>query len=145
MKTNRFLITSLLTGVLFGLGMVISGMTDPSRVIGFLDIAGQWDSSLLWVMVGAIGVFMPAYFGVIKKQSQPRYSTVFQLAKSTQIDKRLLIGATIFGLGWGAVGVCPGPAVSSLLIGNHDIWVFVAFMLAGLGVTHALLAIAERR
>ncbi len=145
MKTNRFLITSLLTGVLFGLGMVISGMTDPSRVIGFLDIAGQWDSSLLWVMVGAIGVFMPAYFGVIKKQSQPRYSTVFQLAKSTQIDKRLLIGATIFGLGWGAVGVCPGPAVSSLLIGNHDIWVFVAFMLVGLGVTHALLAIVERR
>ena len=145
MKTNRFLITSLLTGVLFGLGMVISGMTDPSRVIGFLDIAGQWDSSLLWVMVGAIGVFMPAYFGLIKKQSQPRYSTVFQLAKSTQIDKRLLIGATIFGLGWGAVGVCPGPAVSSLLIGNHDIWVFVVFMLAGLGVTHVLLAIAERR
>lgn len=134
MNTFLFRFTSLVTGLLFGLGMVISGMADPTKVIGFLDVAGAWDPSLMFVMGGALLVFMPAYFIVIKPKAKPLNASSFSLANNPHLDSRLISGAVIFGLGWGIAGICPGPAVSSLALGNRDVWVFFVAMLVGLFV-----------
>ncbi|EKO3926840.1 YeeE/YedE family protein [Vibrio metschnikovii] len=134
MNTFLFRLTSLVTGLLFGLGMVISGMADPTKVIGFLDVAGAWDPSLMFVMGGALLVFMPAYFIVIKPKAKPLNTSSFSLANNPHLDSRLISGAVIFGLGWGLAGICPGPAVSSLALGNRDVWVFFVAMLMGLFV-----------
>lgn len=134
MNTFLFRLTSLVTGLLFGLGMVISGMADPTKVIGFLDVAGAWDPSLMFVMGGALLVFMPAYFIVIKPKAKPLHASSFSLANNPHLDSRLISGAVIFGLGWGLAGICPGPAVSSLALGNRDVWVFFVAMLMGLFV-----------
>ncbi|EKO3659361.1 YeeE/YedE family protein [Vibrio sp. V31_P5A7T61] len=134
MNTFLFRLTSLVTGLLFGLGMVISGMADPTKVIGFLDVAGAWDPSLMFVMGGALLVFMPAYFIVIKPKAKPLNASSFSLANNPHLDSRLISGAVIFGLGWGLAGICPGPAVSSLALGNRDVWVFFVAMLVGLFV-----------
>lgn len=134
MNTFLFRFTSLVTGLLFGLGMVISGMADPTKVIGFLDVAGVWDPSLMFVMGGALLVFMPAYFIVIKPKAKPLNALSFSLANNPHLDSRLISGAVIFGLGWGLAGICPGPAVSSLALGNRDVWVFFVAMLTGLFV-----------
>ncbi|EKO3582219.1 YeeE/YedE family protein [Vibrio metschnikovii] len=134
MNTFLFRLTSLVTGLLFGLGMVISGMADPTKVIGFLDVAGAWDPSLMFVMGGALLVFMPAYFIVIKPKAKPLNASSFSLANNPHLDSRLISGAVIFGLGWGLAGICPGPAVSSLALGNRDVWVFFVAMLMGLFV-----------
>ncbi|PXA73641.1 YeeE/YedE family protein [Vibrio sp. 11986-1-5] len=134
MNTFLFRFTSLVTGLLFGLGMVISGMADPTKVIGFLDVAGAWDPSLIFVMGGALLVFMPAYFIMIKPKAKPLNASSFSLANNPHLDSRLISGAVIFGLGWGLAGICPGPAVSSLALGNRDVWVFFVAMLTGLFV-----------
>ncbi|EKO3565334.1 YeeE/YedE family protein [Vibrio metschnikovii] len=134
MNILLFRLTSLVSGLLFGIGMVISGMADPTKVIGFLDVAGAWDPSLMFVMGGALLVFMPAYFIVIKPKSKPLNASSFSLANNPHLDSRLISGAVIFGLGWGLAGICPGPAVSSLALGNRDVWVFFVAMLMGLFV-----------
>ncbi len=139
MNTLLFRLTSLLAGVLFGIGMVISGMADPAKVIGFLDVAGNWDPSLMFVMGGALMVFMPAYFFVIKSKQKPLNAEEFCLAKNKTIDNRLLGGAAIFGLGWGIAGICPGPVVSSLALGNSGAWIFFAAMMVGLGAMNLLI------
>ncbi|MDN3716080.1 YeeE/YedE family protein [Vibrio breoganii] len=126
-----FKFISIIAGVLFGLGMAISGMVDPVKVIGFLDIAGNWDPSLAFVMGGGLGVFLPVYFLVIKKQPKPLVAETFSVSKSSLIDSRLLVGAGLFGIGWGLVGICPGPVVSSLGTGNIQAWMFLVAMLAG--------------
>ncbi|EHW0635873.1 YeeE/YedE family protein [Vibrio vulnificus] len=146
-KMNNFVfrLTSLMAGILFGLGMAISGMTDPNKVIGFLDIAGQWDPSLMFVMGGALAVFMPGYFLLIRKQQKPLNAEVFCLASQQTIDKRLVAGATIFGIGWGLAGICPGPAVASLGLGNIQIVLFFAAMMVGLGVTNLLICFKNAR
>ncbi|WP_375321129.1 DUF6691 family protein [Aliivibrio logei] len=136
MTTLLFRIVSLFSGLLFGIGMVISGMADPQKVTGFLDITGLWDPSLMFVMGGALLIFMPAYFLLIKPKEKPINAEEFCLSSNTQIDKRLVIGAAIFGLGWGIAGVCPGPAVSSFALGNMDVIVFFIAMMAGLAITH---------
>ena len=138
MNNVLFRLVALISGVLFGLGMVISGMADPQKVIGFLDIVGQWDPSLMFVMGGALLVFMPAYFLLIKPKSKPVNAEEFCLSTNTTIDKRLVTGAAIFGLGWGIAGVCPGPVVSSLALGDMDVIVFFIAMIAGLGITHKM-------
>ncbi len=145
MNRLAFRLTSMLAGVLFGLGMVISGMADPAKVLGFLDVAGAWDPSLMFVMGGALAVFMPAYFLLIKPQQKPLYAEQFNLAKSQTIDRRLVSGAVIFGLGWGIAGICPGPVVSSLALGNSGAWVFFACMMVGLGATNLSICIANRK
>ncbi|MEH0664788.1 YeeE/YedE family protein [Vibrio scophthalmi] len=140
-----FRLTSLLAGVLFGMGMVVSGMADPNKVLGFLDIAGQWDPSLMFVMGGALMVFMPSYFLLIKPKNKPLAAQTFCLAKSKQIDGRLISGAALFGVGWGLAGVCPGPAMASLGLGNVGVWIFFASMMVGLGATNLMICYKNSR
>lgn len=123
---------AVVAGVLFGLGMMISGMVDPHRVIGFLDITGAWDPSLMFVMGGALAVFMPMYLLVIKKRTAPVCSERFRLSNNHMIDKKLMGGAALFGLGWGIAGICPGPAVTSISGLNPSMLVFIAAMLLGM-------------
>ncbi|CAH0527724.1 hypothetical protein CTH30272_01369 [Allocatenococcus thiocycli] len=131
MNNTIFLITALVSGVLFGMGMAVSGMIDPAKVVGFLDISGNWDPSLAFVMGGALAVFMPSYFLLIKPRKQSVSGAEMCTPTNTKIDARLLSGAAIFGLGWGLAGICPGPAVASLALGNVSIILFFVAMLAG--------------
>ncbi|WP_243978153.1 YeeE/YedE family protein [Vibrio natriegens] len=131
MNNTIFRITALVSGVLFGMGMAVSGMIDPAKVVGFLDISGNWDPSLAFVMGGALAVFMPSYFLLIKPRKQSVSGAVMCTPTNTKIDARLLSGAAIFGLGWGLAGICPGPAVASLALGNVSIVLFFVAMLAG--------------
>ncbi len=124
-------LTEFAVGLIFGIGLILSGMTDPSKVIGFLDLAGSWDPSLAFVMGGAIlvGVFA---FAFAKKRTTSFLGGALHLPKSTAIDKRLVIGGLVFGAGWGLAGFCPGPALVSLGAGQPKAAVFVLAMLAGM-------------
>ena len=124
-------ISEFFVGLLFGLGLILSGMTDPSKVIGFLDIFGLWDPSLALVMRGAIAVGFFA-FALAKKRTVNFLGGALHLPKSSQIDKPLVIGAVLFGAGWGLAGFCPGPALVSLVSGQIKAAAFVVFMLAGM-------------
>jgi uncharacterized membrane protein YedE/YeeE len=119
------------SGALFGMGMVISGMADPAKVIGFLDITGAWDPSLAFVMGGALAVFVPAYLLLIKPRSESVFGDEIVCPTSKTIDKKLVGGAALFGIGWGLLGVCPGPAVASLFTGSIQVLLFIAAMLVG--------------
>ena len=133
-------ISEFAVGLLFGIGLILSGMTDPGKVIGFLDLAGAWDPSLALVMGGAIlvGVFG---FALAKKRTTTLLGGVMQLPSSNDIDKRLLAGSLLFGVGWGLAGFCPGPAIVSLGSGQPKAAVFVLAMLVGM----ALFEWSERR
>jgi uncharacterized membrane protein YedE/YeeE len=126
-------ISEFLVGLLFGLGLLLSGMTDPGKVIGFLDLSGIWDPSLAFVMGGAIAVGFFA-FTVAKKRTQSFLGGALHLPTSNQIDKRLVIGSALFGAGWGIAGFCPGPALVSMAGGQPKAAVFVAAMLVGMVV-----------
>ena len=126
-------ISEFLVGLLFGLGLILSGMTDPGKVLGFLDIAGIWDPSLALVMGGAIAVGFFA-FAIAKKRTVNFLGGALHLPKSNQIDKPLVIGAMMFGAGWGLAGFCPGPAIVSLASGQIKAAMFVVFMLVGMQV-----------
>jgi uncharacterized membrane protein YedE/YeeE len=128
----RFL-ASLASGLLFGLGLVISGMINPAKVLGFLDIAGAWDPSLALVMVGALIVAAPSYW-LANRMHKPLCGTEFAPPARTVIDRQLIGGALLFGIGWGLVGYCPGPALASLGIGGGRTLLFIAAMLAGMAV-----------
>ncbi|KAB8057972.1 YeeE/YedE family protein [Janthinobacterium sp. FT14W] len=134
------LVLSLLSGLVFGLGLIVSGMGNPAKVLGFLDLAGAWDPSLALVMGGAIGVAMPAFW-LARRRSTALLGEPMQLPVSRRIDGRLLLGSVAFGAGWGIAGFCPGPALVSLLAGQPKAWIFVAAMLAGM----ALFEVLERR
>lgn len=124
---------ALLAGLVFGLGLIIGGMTNPAKVLGFLDITGDWDPSLAFVMIGAIAVGFFAF----REARQRTWSVLglsIDLPERTNIDRPLIIGALLFGIGWGLSGFCPGPAVASVLIGGSAVWIFVACMLAGMGL-----------
>lgn len=140
-----FRLTSLAAGFLFGMGMIISGMADPNKVIGFLDVAGAWDPSLAFVMGGALMVFMPSYFLLIKPKQKPVVAEEFCMSKHKNVDGRLVAGAVLFGLGWGLAGICPGPAMSSLALGNMGVWIFFASMMVGLGATNLLICLKNSR
>jgi|ERR1051326_4044438 uncharacterized membrane protein YedE/YeeE len=124
-------LAGLLAGLVFGLGLVISHMIDPAKVLGFLDLAGRWDPSLALVMVGAIPVAAIGY-RAMRGQAAPLLDTRFFAPTRTRIDRPLVIGAALFGIGWGLVGFCPGPALASLVLGRWQSWVFVAAMLVGM-------------
>lgn len=126
------LLTSLFAGVLFGLGMAISGMVDPARVTGFLDLAGAWDPSLAFVMGGALLVFMPGYFLLVKPRRQSVLGEPIAAVTAPRLDRRLIGGAALFGIGWGLVGICPGPALSLISSGQPMIMLFIAAMVAGI-------------
>ena len=127
------LLASLLAGLVFGLGLIVSGMANPAKVLGFLDLAGAWDPSLAFVMVGAIGVAAIA-FRVARGRSSTLLGTAMKLPTSRTIDKRLLGGSLLFGIGWGVAGFCPGPALVALGMGEMKAVVFVLAMLVGMGL-----------
>lgn len=125
---------ALVAGALFGFGLVLSGMTQPTKVIGFLDVFGRWDASLMLVMAGAIAVHLPVY-RLIRGRSSPLFAERFALPTRRDLDAKLLSGAVLFGLGWGLGGFCPGPGVVSLGGGGLSVAVFVAAMLIALFAT----------
>lgn len=118
-------------GLLFGLGLIVSGMADPAKVLGFLDLAGAWDPSLAFVMGGAIGVGVIA-FARARKMQQALLGQPMQLPTATRIDRRLILGSLLFGVGWGIAGICPGPALVLLGEGERKGMAFVPAMLAGM-------------
>jgi uncharacterized membrane protein YedE/YeeE len=120
-----------LSGLLFSLGLIVSGMINPAKVIGFLDLFGQWDPSLAFVMAGAVAVTSVGYRFILK-QERPRFASTFTLPTRTDIDAPLLIGPALFGFGWGLVGLCPGPALAALTAAPKSIWVFFVSMLVGM-------------
>ncbi|KQT41161.1 MULTISPECIES: DUF6691 family protein [unclassified Methylophilus] len=124
---------ALIAGLVFGLGLIIGGMTNPAKVLGFLDVAGDWDPSLAFVMIGAIAVGFFA-FRDAKQRKWSELGVSIDLPERTNIDQPLVIGAVLFGIGWGLAGFCPGPAVAAMLIGGSQVWIFVASMLAGMGL-----------
>jgi hypothetical protein len=127
------LIASLVSGVLFGAGLALSGMTDPAKVLGFLDIAGRWDPSLLFVLGGAVGVTAIA-FRIVLRRPRPALDARFHLPSQKDIDPALVFGSALFGIGWGLSGYCPGPAVALLAAPGSDAVSFLAAMLAGVAL-----------
>jgi uncharacterized membrane protein YedE/YeeE len=125
------LLAALLSGLLFGLGLTVSGMINPAKVLGFLDFAGQWDPSLALVMVSAIPIAALG-FAAGRGRQAPLYAPTFSGPAMSRVDARLVSGAVLFGIGWGLAGFCPGPALSSLGFGGWRVLVFVAAMLAGM-------------
>jgi len=123
-------LSSLISGIIFGFGLTISGMINPAKVLGFLNIFDAWDPSLMFVMIGAILIFSPLYF-IFKRKSRPIFAKIFIIPSKKNIDKNLIIGASMFGAGWGLVGLCPGPAISAISFLNTNIYLFVLFMFIG--------------
>ncbi|MFZ5522183.1 MAG: DUF6691 family protein [Pseudomonadota bacterium] len=133
-------IASLLAGLVFGLGLMTSGMADPAKVLGFLDVAGAWDPSLMLVMVGAVGVGLVA-FALARRRTVSWLGASMRLPTAQGIDRRLVGGSLLFGVGWGLAGFCPGPALVALGMGERQALVFVAAMLAGM----VLFELLDRR
>ncbi len=126
-------LVALLTGLVFGLGLIVSGMFNPAKVLGFLDVAGAWDPSMALVMMGAVAVSAVG-FGVARKRSRAYLGQPMDLPKSTRIDRRLIGGSLAFGVGWGLAGFCPGPALVVLGTGDAKTLVFSLAMVAGMGL-----------
>jgi uncharacterized membrane protein YedE/YeeE len=134
------ILMALITGLVFGIGLIVAGMTNPAKVLVFLDLAGRWDPSLALVMAGAILVALPA-FRVAARRRQSLLGEPMRLPSATRIDRRLVLGSLAFGAGWGLAGFCPGPALASLATGAVQPLIFCAAMLAGMGIFELL----ERR
>lgn len=135
-------LTAFLAGLLFAAGLGVGGMTRPSKVLAFLDVTGNWDPSLAFVMLGAIAVHAPTLRWILRRHA-PLFASRFALPAAKIIDRRLLAGAALFGAGWGLVGYCPGPALTALGGGVRAAAVFVPAMLAGMWMQRALLAPTE--
>ena len=134
------LLSALLAGLLFGAGLLLSGMTEPSKVLGFLDVTGRWDPSLAFVMGGALLV-ASFVFPLASKRPKSLLGEAMRLPSATQLDRRLVLGGLAFGAGWGLAGYCPGPALASIAQGGMKPLIFVIAMLAGMG----LFEVLERR
>ena len=134
---------ALLVGLLFGLGLILSGMTDPSKVLGFLDLAGNWDPSLAFVMGGALLVGS-LVFPFVTERPKSILGDSMRLRTATQIDRRLVLGSLTFGVGWGLAGYCPGPALASLAQGGIKPLLFFAAMLAGMALFEVLEQMKNR-
>jgi uncharacterized membrane protein YedE/YeeE len=117
-------------GVVFGVGLALGGMTNPAKVLGFLDVAGAWDPTLAFVMAGALAV-SACGFALARGRARPWLSATFALPTRTDLDAPLIGGAALFGVGWGLVGLCPGPALANLARGSVEIWIFVAALAVG--------------
>lgn len=133
----------LSAGSLFGFGLALSGMTDPGVVIGFLDLFGSWNLSLIFVMVGAIAVTSLGYLFIFTKK-RPIFDSQFFLPKHKTVDKPLIAGAILFGLGWGLYGFCPGPALASLASLEFQTFVFVAAMVSGMVLADKLTLLSKK-
>ena len=123
-------IISLVSGIIFGVGLVISEMINPEKVLGFLDLFGNWDPSLAFVMIGALIVSSPL-FHIIKNKKKPLFAEKFNYSNNKEVNNRLIIGSALFGVGWGLGGLCPGPAISSIALININSITFVFAMFFG--------------
>ena len=139
----KSVLLSLGTGLLFGVGLLLSGMTQPAKVVNFLDVLGDWDPSLAFVMGGAIGVHFLAY-RLVPRLQRPAWAPTFAIPTRRDIDARLIGGAALFGAGWGLGGYCPGPALTSAVSGASSTLIFTGAMLAGMWV-HSLWETAKAR
>lgn len=137
MSIIRKFLPPLVSGSTFGAGLTVSGMTDPVRVRGFLDVFGEWDPTLVFVMGGAVLV-MAAAWRVQARMAHPLFGEKFSLPDRSDLDPRLIGGSILFGVGWGIAGLCPGPALSSLALSPVSVLPFVAAMLAGMALQHLL-------
>lgn len=137
MSAARRLVPALAAGTLFGVGLTISGMTDPQRVRGFLDLFGRWDPTLAFVMGGAVLVMAIAW-RLRRRMGHPMFAERFVLPGRSDIDARLILGSTLFGIGWGLAGLCPGPAIASLALAPVAVLPFLAAMLAGMAIDRLL-------
>jgi uncharacterized membrane protein YedE/YeeE len=135
------IVSAFIVGLLFGIGLIVAGMTNPAKVQGFLDLAGNWDPSLAFVMGGAILVGLLA-FRFAGKRERSLLGAAMRLPSATHIDRRLVLGGLAFGVGWGLAGFCPGPALASLAFGGVKAWIFSGAMLAGMIVFEVLERIA---
>jgi uncharacterized membrane protein YedE/YeeE len=133
-------IASLVSGIVFGLGLTISEMINPAKVLGFLDLFGNWDPSLMFVMIGALVVSSPM-FHLIKKKEKPIFAEKFNYSNNKAIDNKLVIGSALFGAGWGLGGLCPGPAISSIAFLNIYSVTFVISMFVGFYLVKTLKSI----
>lgn len=138
------IVMAFLAGLVFGIGLIVAGMTNPAKVQGFLDLAGQWDPSLALVMGGAILVGLVA-FAVAARRDRSLLGEAMHLPAATRIDRRLVLGGLTFGAGWGLAGFCPGPALASLATGSVKPWLFTIAMLAGMGIYEAIERAAAGR
>ncbi len=130
---SRQILVSLISGVLFGAGLALSGMTDPSRVRAFLDVAGDWDPTLAFVMGGAL-IPMALAWRVKRRLDRPMAAPAFNVPDTRRLDVRLVTGSALFGIGWGIAGLCPGPAIAGLALNPVRAALFVAAMLGGMGL-----------
>ena len=130
-------LASLVCGIIFGIGLVISEMINPEKVLGFLNIFRDWDPSLAFVMIGALIISTPV-FHLFKKNDKPLFSSSFSIPTNKEIDKKLIIGSTLFGAGWGLIGLCPGPAITSLALLNISSIIFVLSMFTGFYIASKL-------
>lgn len=130
-------VVAFIAGLVFAIGLAIAGMTQPAKVIGFLDVFGRWDPTLAFVMAAAIAVHATAYWALIVRRPQPWFAAVLEIPPRRDIDRALLGGAALFGVGWGLGGFCPGPAIASLATGAPGVIWFVLAMLAGMRAHHA--------
>jgi uncharacterized protein len=129
-KNSSLHVVSFVTGLVFALGLGLSGMTHPAKVVGFLDVTGAWDPSLAFVMGGAV-VVNYLFFRLVLRRPHPLYDSRFRLPDASRVDAPLVVGAALFGAGWGLAGLCPGPALVSVATLRSDALVFVAAMTAG--------------
>lgn len=138
MKSLVTLSVAGLAGVLFALGLGLGGMTDPAKVVGFLDVAGRWDPSLAFVMAGALGTYA-LLRPLILRRTRPVLAERFAPLPQAAVDGRLVSGAALFGIGWGMSGYCPGPALVSLPVGGTTVLLFIGAMLVGMGVFRGMM------
>ncbi len=131
-------LVTLLSGLMFGFGLLLSGMANPAKVQNFIDLFGTWDPSLAFVIGGAIAVTMPGFW-LVTRRSKPFFNDVFHLPTRTDFDARLISGAAIFGVGWGLGGFCPGPAMTALPLAAEGTLIFVATMFTGMAASKYLL------
>jgi uncharacterized membrane protein YedE/YeeE len=134
----------LLVGFLFGAGLALSSMIDPVRVLGFLDVAGAWDPTLAFVMAAALVPSATAY-ALSRRMSRPLMAEEFCIPRTRGLEGRLLAGAALFGIGWGLVGLCPGPAIADLAFGKWQVWLFLAALVAGMWVQRLYADLREGR
>ncbi|HVK82936.1 MAG TPA: YeeE/YedE family protein [Kofleriaceae bacterium] len=130
------LFVAAVAGVLFGAGLLLSGMTQPARVIGFLDPTGAWDPTLAFVMGGAIAVYAVAHRLILRRSGAPWFELRFHVPERRALDLQLVVGAALFGIGWGLAGMCPGPGIVAAAAGSMDALVFVVAMLVGMHGRH---------
>lgn len=144
MKKHIDTLSSFIVGLIFGVGLILAGMTDPSKVIGFLDIAGAWDPSLAFVMGGAIAVGAVA-FRFASRRAANFLGGAMRMPTKNDIDRRLVIGSLLFGIGWGMGGFCPGPGITAIGTGNPKAVVFVVAMVAGMALFEMIERLRQSR